>query len=79
MISAEEMKKVTKEKNNDVINNIMPIIEAIICHSKKHTVTINLSHLEFPDSLIPDLKSKLIELGYAIEIYYDHVIDISWA
>ena len=57
----------------------MPIIDIIIRHSKKHTVTINLSHLEFPDSLIPDFKSKLIELGYAIEIYYDRVIDISWA
>ena len=78
MISAEEMKKITEEKNDDAINDIMPIIEIIIRHSKKHTVTINLSHLEFPDSLIPNLKAKLVELGYTVDVYYDNVMDISW-
>lgn len=78
MIKAEEMKKLTKERQANIINNAMVVLEAIMRNSTRNSITISLRLLEFPEYLLPELESTLNDFGYSVSYRDSCIITISW-
>ena len=78
MIKAEEMKKLTKERQTDIINNTMAVLESIMRNSTRNSITISLRLLEFPEYLLPELESMLNDFGYSVSYRDSCIITISW-
>lgn len=78
MIKAEEMKKLTKERQANIINNAMVVLEAIMRNSTRNSITTSLRLLEFPEYLLPELESTLNDLGYTVTYRDRSIITISW-
>lgn len=78
MINAEEMKKLAKERQANIINNAMVVLEAIMRNSTNNSITISLRLLELPERLLPELESALNDLGYTVTYRDRSIITISW-
>lgn len=78
MINAEEIEKLTKERQVNIINNAMVVLEAIMRNSTNNSITITLRLLELPERLLPELESALNDLGYTVTYRDRSIITISW-
>ena len=78
MINAEEMKKLTKERQVNIINNAMVVLESIMRNSTRNSITISLRLLEFPEYLLTELELALNDLGYTVTYRDRSIITISW-
>ena len=77
MINAKEMKKLTEEKQENVINNALIILEEIMKLKTTCHLVISSKLIELPDILIPKLRETLAELGYTVYTK-DSIITIEW-
>ena len=80
MINAAEIKKLTKEKQDIIIDDFIFMLETMMLNSAFTTslgITVSLKSFQFPEYLIPCLESKLIDSGYKTKIIYDDILSIS--
>ena len=79
MINAEEIKKLTKEKQDIIIDDFIFMLETMILNSTFTLlgITVSLKSFQFPEYLIPCLESKLIDSGYKTKIIYDDILSVS--
>lgn len=77
MINAKEMRKLTEEKQECVINNALIILEEMMKSKSACRLTISSDPIGVPYYLIPKLSGILSELGYTVHTT-DSIITIEW-